>query len=111
MFIRLEIDMNAFSKLNLSRKVKANNADWWYQQDFLGDDDGDGVPDHEDNDDDNDGIPDDQDTDDDGDGIPDEDEGEQEIMRDFEGFLQSFRKRWIDMSADFIKDAFCLNQC
>ena len=49
----------------------------WYQLVFPGDDDGDGVPDHEDNDDDNDGIPDDQDTDDDGDGIPDEDEGDQ----------------------------------
>ena len=41
----------------------------------LGDDDGDGVPDHLDDDDDNDGIPDAQDNDDDGDGIPDEDEG------------------------------------
>ena len=41
----------------------------------VGDDDGDGIPDHLDNDDDNDGIPDDQDNDDDGDGIPDADEG------------------------------------
>ena len=37
----------------------------------IGDDDGDGVPDHLDND----GIPDDEDTGDDGDGIPDVDEG------------------------------------
>ena len=58
-----------------------NNTNWLYQVVFPGDDDGDGVPDHEDNDDDNDGIPDDQDTDDDGDGIPDEDEGEKEIKR------------------------------
>ena len=42
---------------------------------LIGDDDGDGVPDHLDNDDDNDGIPDHLDTDDDGDGIPDADEG------------------------------------
>ena len=42
---------------------------------FVGDDDGDGIPDHLDNDDDNDGVPDDQDVDDDGDGIPDSDEG------------------------------------
>ena len=42
----------------------------------IGDDDGDGIPDHLDNDDDNDGIPDDQDNDDDGDGIPDADEGD-----------------------------------
>ena len=55
---------------------RAKNAEWQYQEVFPGDDDGDGVPDHEYNDDDNDGIPDDQDTDDDGDGIADEDEGE-----------------------------------
>ena len=41
----------------------------------IGDDDGDGIPDHLDNDDDNDGIPDHLDDDDDGDGIPDTDEG------------------------------------
>ena len=48
---------------------------FYHVQILIGDDDGDGIPDHFDNDDDNDGIPDDQDTDDDGDGIPDADEG------------------------------------
>ena len=49
---------------------------YWYSTLItIGDDDGDGIPDHLDNDDDNDGIPDDQDNDDDGDGISDADEG------------------------------------
>ena len=68
------------------------NTDRWYQLVILGDDDGDGVPDNEDNDDDNDGIPDDQDTDDDGDGIPDEDEGEQEIKWDMKKNLARSNK-------------------
>ena len=50
---------------------------FWHKNNiYVGDDDGDGIPDHLDDDDDNDGIADDQDNDDDGDGIPDVDEGE-----------------------------------